>query len=326
MGGSTESGTGRPKASLTFAAADGVSFATQPRKRRHGGGVAHLFGGYAFVLPALVLVAAVIYYAIWYDGVVSFSHWSGLTPTRTPAGWSNFRRAWHDPTLRAAIVHTVEFGIVTVPLQALFGFSLACLLTARVRLSALYRAIIFIPSVLAPAVIAPMARYFLAPDGWLDEALRFVGLTRFATGWLGNPHTALWALAAVNVWEWTGFSFMLYLAALTLIDRNLYEAARVDGASAWTTMWRIAFPLARPTHTALAILGTISTLKLFDIIYLTTVGGPGTVSEVFSTYIYRQDIARFDVGYAAALSVILLVIALTVTILQLSIYRRLDRN
>lgn len=142
-----------------------------------------------------------------------------------------------------------------------------------------------------------------------------------ALAWLADPDIALYSIIAINIWAWTGFSFVMYYAALSLIDKELYEAAKIDGAGPLRTVIGITFPLLRSTHFSLIILGVIGSLKQFDYVYLTTGGGPGRASEMISTYIYKKAILEYNAGYSSALAMILLVIALLITVIQLRAYR-----
>lgn len=289
-----------------------------PRGRR----VRERAGGYAYVVPVVALVGGFIYFAVAFNIDASFYEWNGVSPHREWIGLGNYSDLVHDPVVRDTLVHTALWGLITIPAMALIGFSLACLLTARVRLKPVYRLVFFVPSLLAPAVVAPMANRLLDPNGPVNDVISFVSGQHVTTAWLSDPGTALYALMAVQIWEWTGFSFVLYMAALGAVGDDVFDAARIDGARDRTLMWRIAFPLCRSTHFTLAILGSITTFKTFEIVSLTTDGGPGGATELISTYIYDQSIDQFHAGYAAALSMMMLVLALALTAVQLWVYRR----
>jgi raffinose/stachyose/melibiose transport system permease protein len=182
--------------------------------------------------------------------------------------------------------------------------------------------IFFLPVVISPAVTAYVfRRIFNANDGELNLILGAVGLGALQQAWLADPKIALYALAAVNIWQWTGLSFLMYYAGLTLIEESFYEAARMDGANFFQLIWHITVPLVRPTSFALLILGVIGALKTFDIVFLVTGGGPGRSTEFLSTYIYKKAIQEFNAGYASALSVVMLLVALLLTVIQLRAYR-----
>jgi raffinose/stachyose/melibiose transport system permease protein len=190
-----------------------------------------------------------------------------------------------------------------------------------------YKVIVFVPVVLAPAIMAPVFRHMFAPDGELNSLLRDVGLGSLAQPWIGQTSTALPVIMAITIWEWTGVTFVLYYAAMTQIDQSVLEAARVDGAGNIRTLVNIIWPGVRGTTIALAILSAIGAMKTFDVPYLVTIGGPNYATEFLGTYIYRMTIPLDHVGYGAALSIILLVAALAMAIILQAVGReRKDRG
>ncbi|MCC6612275.1 MAG: sugar ABC transporter permease [Anaerolineae bacterium] len=276
---------------------------------------------YLYILPMLSLVVAFIYYGIIYTADVSLYDWNGISLNRKFIGLDNYQAILRDPVFFQALKNTFLFMFVTILTQMVLGLTIAVLLRSQVRLKSIYKIIFFVPVVLASAVVSYIFRQILnANGGELNAALTAMGLESLAHPWLADPATALLALAAINIWQWTGFSFMMYFAALTVIDEHLYEAARIDGANFWQRVFYVTIPLLRPTHFSLIILGMIGTLKTFDIVYLTTNGGPGRSTEMLSTYIFKRGILEFDAGYSAALSIILLLIALVLTVVQLRAY------
>jgi len=205
------------------------------------------------------------------------------------------------------------------------GLAFALLLHAKVTWTTVYKVIIFLPVVLSPAVMAPTFRQlFDANTGEVNAVLGALGLTGLQADWFADPDMALYCLAAVNIWQWTGFSFILYFAALTLLDRSVFEAARIDGAGSLRMLWSIVLPMLRGTHLTLILLGVIGVFKTFDIVFLITAGGPGQETVMLPTYIYDQAVTQFHAGYSAALSMVLLVVSLTVTLIQMRAYRKAE--
>ena len=270
--------------------------------------------GLPWILPALVLAVGLIYYCIIYTGYISTLDWDGVSPDPTHVGVANFTRIAQDPVFWKAMSHTAILFVVTFTLQTGLGFLFAVLLHSRVRMAAVYKVIIFIPVVLAPAIMAPVFRQMYAPDGQFNWVLEHVGLGALAQPWIGQVSTALPVIMAITIWQWTGLTFVLYFAALSQIDGSMLEAARMDGAGNLRTIASIIWPSVRGTTVALAILSAIGALKTFDVPYLVTVGGPNYATEFLGTYIYRQTIPQYHVGYGAALSVVLLVVALVLAI------------
>ena len=272
--------------------------------------------GLVWVLPALVLCVGLLYYCIAYTAVISTWDWDGIDPFPEHVGAENYVRIAADPIFWKTIEHTVAFFVVTFVAQTALGVLFAVLLHSRVRLAVVYKVIIFIPVVLAPAITAPVFRRLYAPDGQFNWLLEHVGLGSLAQPWLGQESTALPVIMAITVWQWTGLTFVLYFAAMAQIDQSVLEAARMDGAGNLRILASIIWPGVRGTTLALGILSAIGALKTFDVPYLVAVGGPNYATEFLGTYIYRKTIAQSHVGYGAALSVILLVLALAFAILM----------
>lgn len=217
--------------------------------------------------------------------------------------------------------HIAVFGVVTIVAQMVLGLALALVLSGPILGRSVYKALVFIPVVLAPAAISTAFRQFLSPNGQVNQVLETIGLDWLQHVWIADPKVALYALAGVNVFQWTGFSFILYQAALSQIDGSHLEAAQIDGAGTWRTIRYIVVPQLGPTHMTLALTGVIGSLKTFDIIFLITGGGPGRSTEFLTTYIYKQSIQQFHVGYGAALSIVLLVLALLLTLVHTRLYK-----
>ncbi|HWI00618.1 MAG TPA: sugar ABC transporter permease [Propionibacteriaceae bacterium] len=271
--------------------------------------------GLPWILPALVLCVGLLYYCIWYTAVISTWNWDGLDPNPRRVGAGNYVRIAQDPIFWRTIRHTVVFFVVTFAVQTALGFVFAVLLHSKVKLAAFYKVIVFIPVVLAPAISAPVFRRLFAPDGQFNWLLENIGLGSLTQPWLGQESTALPVIMAITLWHWTGITFVLYFAAMGQIDQSVLEASRIDGAGNFRTLVHIIWPGVRGTTLAMAILSAIGALKTFDVPYLVTVGGPNYATEFLGTYIYRQSIPLAHVGYGAALSIILLVLALVMALI-----------
>ena len=271
--------------------------------------------GLPWILPALILCVGLLYYCIGYTAVISTWNWDGLDPEPRHVGTRNYVRIAADPIFWRTIRHTVVFFVVTFVVQTALGLIFAVLLHSKVKGAVVYKVIIFIPVVLAPAISAPVFRRLFAPDGQFNWVLEHIGLGSLAQPWLGQESTALPVIMAITLWHWTGITFVLYFAAMGQIDQSVIEASRIDGAGNFRTLVHIIWPGVRGTTLAMAILGAIGALKTFDVPYLVTVGGPNYATEFLGTYIYRTTIPQSHVGYGAALSVILLVLALVMAII-----------
>ena len=194
------------------------------------------------MLPALILIVGIIYVGIGYTGWVSLLDWNGIDASAKFIGLTNFVNIAQDPVFWAAVGHVAVFGVIAIVVQMVIGLFMAILLSGRsVYGRPLYKVILFLPVVLAPAAVATAFREILAPDGQLNQLLHTFGLAA-SPAWLADPHLALYALAAINIWQWTGFSFLLYQAAISQIDQNLLKLppsmVRVQGRSSATSFYR----------------------------------------------------------------------------------------
>ena len=264
--------------------------------------------GLIWILPAFLFLVVIIYYSIIYTFNLSTLDWDGLSPMRTRVGMKNFIKLFHDRVFWKCIRNTVVFFVITFVVQNTLGFLFAAILHTKVKFATVYKCLIFIPTILAPATMAPVFRLMFSPQGMLQQIFNKLHLP-VTVDWLSRPNTALYVLMWVAVWEFTGMSFILYFAAMSQIDREMLEAAHLDGAGNFRTLWYIVVPGCRGTTISLGMLGNIGALKTFDIPYLITTGGPNHATEFLGTYIYRQGIRQSHLGYAAALSVMLLVLA-----------------
>ena len=265
--------------------------------------------GLPWILPALIFLLVIIYYSIIFTINLSTRDWNGLDPTFTYVGSKNFAKLIKDRVFWQCLRNTLKYFVITFVVQNGLGFIFAAMLHSNLRLKTLHKVIIFIPTILAPATMAPVFRLLFSPQGLLQKIFDALHLG-IAVNWLANPKTALYVLMWVAIWEFTGMSFILYFAAMSQIDKEMLEAARIDGASNIRTLITMVFPLCKGTTISMAMLGIIGALKTFDIPYLITTGGPNHATEFLGTYIYRQGIRQSHLGYAAALSVVLLVLAI----------------
>ena len=268
--------------------------------------------GYAWLVPAMVLSVGLIYYSVGYVGYMSTLDWDGVSPNSRPVGAQNYIDAFQDPVFWIAIRNTVIFFVVSFLIQTTLGIILAAIMHSKVKFAPVYKVIIFLPVVLAPAIMAPVFRQIFSADGQFNQFLEAIGLGFLAHPWLADSSTALAVLMVVTVWHFTGLTFILYFAAMGQIDPEVMEAARIDGAGNLRTLWSIVLPGVRGTTIAILILSIIGALKTFDIPYLVTLGGPNFATEFLGTLIYRESIPLANAGYGAAISIILLVLALSI--------------
>lgn len=272
--------------------------------------------GLLYVLPVLILIVGIVYAGVGYGGWLSLLKWNGIDPDPRFIGFANYVRAAGDPVVWKAFLNLGIFAVVSMSIQMLVGLLLATLLTGRKVIGrGLFRVIFFIPVVLASSAVAAAFRAIFSPEGAFNQILHLIGINS-SVAWLATPGLSIYVLAAISIWQFMGFSLVIYMAAITQLDPASYEAASIDGTNWWQMFWRIQFPQLRGAHLTLLLLGVIGALKMFDLVFLTTGGGPAHATEFIATYIYQVGISQYDAGYSSALSMILLALALLLTVVQ----------
>jgi multiple sugar transport system permease protein len=229
------------------------------------------------------------------------------------AGLENYTKMGGDPRFWNSLWLTVVYTASTVILQVIIGLSLALLVLQIPRGQGLLRVAAILPIVLAPVVVGLFWRTLvLAPDfGLVDVVTRTLGLG--SHNWLGDPQLALISVIAIHTWQWTPFAFLVLLATLATLPPDVYEAARLDRASAWQRFRYITLPLIRPAVVMVVILRTMTALSAFAAIFAATGGGPGTSTEILNLYAYRTSFTELNIGYGSALAMVLLAITLFVS-------------
>jgi len=275
--------------------------------------------GYLFVLPAFLVYAAFALYPLGRAVNLSLYDWDGLTPG-TWVGLGNYLDVLSDEDLRAAFGHALVLMFFFAVLPIVLGLLLASILhRARVRGLAFFRTVVFLPQVVAMVVIAVAWRQIFAPDGGLNSLLSWVGLESWTRGWLGEYDFALPAIGLIGTWFESGLVTVLLLAGMARIPRELNEACRLDGAGAVREFFAVTLPSVRGEIAVALTLTVIASLKTFDLIYMTTAGGPGNTTTVPSFEVYRQAFKLGQVGLACTIGVCLtaIIFAISFVIVQI---------
>lgn len=283
--------------------------------------------GYLFILPLVILFLIFIVYPIIYNFIISFYNWNGISIEKEFAGFSNYVALLRNPIMIKILKNFIVFAFSTIIIQAFFGLIFSSFFISKIRFSGFYRIIFYIPVIATPAIVGNIfSKIFETNRGYLNEILRFVGLDSLCQQWLADPKWAFACIVLVNVWQWTGYSMLLYYANMLNISQDLYEAATIDGANKIQQFSKITFPLLRGTHYTLFIMGMLGALKCFDLPYVLTKGGPNYATEFLSTYIYKQSFNLFKQGQASAIVVLMFFIAMIITLIQLRFYYRNDKD
>lgn len=278
---------------------------------------------YLYILPITVLSLIFIYYCIGFTIISGFTDWNGMSSEMNYVGLANYIKLFQDKTFYLALRNNLIFFAGTVFVQALVGFLLAIILKEKLAGSNLFKAVYFMPIAMATSVITGIFRILLNPTtGAINQFFRTAGLGFLAKSWLGDPKLSLFSVICVNIFQWMGFSMIIYYAALMALPEDVYESARLEGAGFWRTAISLTFPMVKNTTNLLIVLGIVGSLKTFDIVKLLTNGGPGRSSTVLNTYLYEKAFTNFAAGEAATIGICILILAMLMSMAQIRIGER----
>jgi raffinose/stachyose/melibiose transport system permease protein len=277
-----------------------------------------------FLLPVLILYVLFVLYpigqAVWY----SLYKWKGLGPLDNFTGLENYRKILTDDTFQQALRHNLIIMGLSLMLQLPFALLIALLLRGEMFGRALFRTIFFLPYVLSEVITGIVWVFIYRPDsGLLNIVFRAIVPGFTERGWLGDTDTVLYAVFAVIMWKFFGFHMILYLAGLQNIPRDLEDAARVDGASALRVLRDVTLPLLAPTIRVSVFFSVLGSLQFFDLMWVMTKGGPVNASSTMATYMFTYGFQRFQLGYGAAVSLVIFLVCFVFSIAyQRAIMRR----
>ncbi|MBU3867639.1 sugar ABC transporter permease [Streptomyces sp. 4503] len=279
---------------------------------------------WAFVLPSVLVILGLSVVPVLWSLLLSFQYSDLLTPS-VWVGWDNYRQLADDPQFAQAVRNTLVYTALYVPLSIGLGLALALVLNRRIRFSGLYRTLLFVPFVVSAAAQGVLFSFILDPEfGAANALLHRLGLS--PQGFLSDPAQALLVLVAISLWSGTGFCVVIYLAALQDVPRELIEAATLDGAERRHVLRHVTLPTIAPVSVFLLLWQTISALQVFDLVYVTTKGGPLGSTTVIVYFVWEQAFRNFTAGYGAAAAYVLGVALLVVATGLRLIRRRDDRR
>lgn len=276
-----------------------------------------------FMLPALLLYALFVLFPIVQAARFSLFDWNGLEALDQFIGPANFQRAANDPIFIGAVTNNAVIVVLSLLVQIPFALGMALMLNRRFRGRAILRLIFFAPYVIAEVITAIVWSLLLQPNGMAEHVMTAVGLGEAYHPWLANTHTVMIALFFIITWKYFGFHMILLLAGLQGIPRELEEAAAIDGASRWQAIRGVTLPLLGPTLRVSVFLSIIGSLQLFDLVWVTTRGGPVNASSTMAVYMFDRGFVRFQFGFGSAVAVILFLICF---VLALAYQRRVMRR
>lgn len=256
-----------------------------------------------------------LFYPVCRSVWLSFHDWKLGTPPASAvyAGWENYLSLLRDPNVYASTGVTLKFAFIVVVLEVVLGVALALLLERPIRGMSLFRTVFILPMMISPVVVGLIWRFMYSEQfGILNKVAKAIGLGGIP--WLSSPNMALPSVIIADVWQWTPFIFILAMAALQSLPASALEAARIDGASPWQAIWHVKLPLMMPVIVIATLLRLIDAFKVLEVIYIMTDGGPGLSTEILSLHIYKTAFVSQQLGRASALSNLLLLIVLLLSI------------
>jgi raffinose/stachyose/melibiose transport system permease protein len=310
------------KNAVSYAPAPPQPLTTAIPRRPASGGWLMKFVPYLFILPAFIPYVIFLALPIIGSIALSFFNWTGISFNNIEwAGLDNYIALTQDEVFWKAITHNLYFILGGVIGTVAVALTLAVLLEQHLPFSSFFRGAFFIPTTTSLVVVGIVFMLILSPElGLVNPLLRQVGLGHLARPWLGDPQTAMPTIIVVDIWKNFGLAMFLFVAGLKGIDAELYDAARIDGATPWQTFWRVTMPVLWPVTALVIVLTSIGTLKLFDLVYVMTAGGPNYASEVLTTWMYTQGFRYSKMGYGSAIAVVLLLMTLILSLIQLRVF------
>jgi len=280
-----------------------------------------LLTAFLFLAPSVLAFAVFTYYALGFNMYLSLTSWNFISDTKKFIGLDNYINLFNSARFLKVILNTTFFSVGSVVISLVLGLFFAVLLNKKIPGRGLLRTVIFSPYITTTAAVALLWVWIFDPSyGLINYALEFIGLE--GPRWLSSIQFAMPALIIMEVWKVAGYAMVIFLAGLTNIPSELYEAAEIDGAGGWVSFWHITLPLLSPTTFFLIVTSLVNAFKVFDQVAVMTLGGPVDATKVFNFYIYELAFINFKAGYASAAAMVLFFILLILTLMQIVFSRK----
>lgn len=281
---------------------------------------------YWFTVPALLVIGCFFIYPIALSVHLSFTDFSGVGDYEY-VGWKNYERFMARSRYVGAVLVTLKFTFIVVTVQTLMGLFFSALLHRMPAIRDLCRSMLFTPAMMSFVIVGYVWQFIYSPySGGLNGVLTAIGLEGLTRGWLGDPDTALYAVAFTHIWMFVGYTTAIFLVGFANIPKDIEEAGRLDGASGWQRFRHLELPLLAPSFTVNIILSTVGTLKTFELPFIMTRGGPDRATNTLSLEIVNNLFGAYKFGFASALSIIMLIIVVCVAIAQNIYLRKQEDN
>ena len=277
-----------------------------------------------WVAPAVLLLVVFVYYPVVENLRLSLFRWNAFSPSETWVGLDNYRDLTLDPVFWSSLFNNIAYAVVSVIFQVGGGLVLAAVLEelVRGRWKGFFRTVYFVPAVLSLTITGLLFQFMYNPQiGLVNGFLGAVGLDSWKHSWLGESATAIWAIIAMSQWQSIGYVMVLFIVAMQRIPRELYEAAYIDGASRPHAFRSITVPLVREMILLATIITISGAFLVFNEVQVMTAGGPNNSSQVLGTWLYKSAFFNDQMGYAAAIAVVIFIITMVASIIQLFLGR-----
>ncbi|MCC2613578.1 carbohydrate ABC transporter permease [Neorhizobium petrolearium] len=286
--------------------------------------VGDLFERWSFLMPSVLVLTVMLAYPIFYTIEISFASFDIATfGAGEWIGWANYEEVIGDYRFWDSLQVTLIYLVIALPLQVTLGFGIAFLINAEWWGRSALRALFIIPMVVAPVVAGGMWRMILDPLwGIMNYWMGLAGIG--SLDWFGDPKLAMAAIIIIDTWRWTPFIVLIATAALLALPKDVFEAAKIDGANWWSTLWSVAVPLLVPIIAATFVIRWLGAVKMFDIVLAATYGGPGKATNIINLFIYEEAFRSLRFAESAAMAVIVLVLTMVLTGIFLRGSRKLE--
>lgn len=276
--------------------------------------------GYTYILPSFILIMCFSIIPIFMSGYFSFTEYNVMNPPKF-VGLDNYKKIFQDEYVRQALINTLKYVVITVPIQTILSLVFAAFLAVKMQNTKgeFLRSVMFIPVIASAVTSGTIWRIILGTDGGiLNNILGVFGVDPI--NWLGDSKTSLISICIVAIWKNVGYFLVIFYAGIMDIPKSLYEAARVDGANVYQQFFKITLPMLKPITSLVVTLGIIWSFQVFDLSYQMTGGGPGYSSVTIVMAIYNAAFKNYKMGYACALAMLLLVIVLVINAVKQRIF------
>lgn len=272
---------------------------------------------YLFMLPALIMLSFFFFWPIINTLRLSFFEYNMMTAPEF-IGISNFQNLLQDSKFWNALKNTILYSMMVIPSLVILPLGLAVLIDTNLKFINIFKVGYYFPRILSMVVVGTIWKFMYQSDGLINSFIKLFGFN--PPSWLADSTYALIAIAIVTIWKSSGYYMVIYLAGLQTIPRQLYEAAKVDGASSWKQFYHITLPLLKPHILTVSLITTIGAMRVFGESFIITDGGPGGATEVVTLYVYKLAFEYFNMGYASTVALILLIIILILSFINFKIF------